>query len=218
MGSRNYVINIDDTTLSERAGIKRTALAAGLERCAVKGVGDVYADIPGLQAIPESRKAERVDLIERFIRNGDWPASVTQRELAPATAGDLAVATAIDSWLTAALAVVGNMYSCFQAVAGPQLPAGKLMVCYGVSVESAAVPMPVSRLVFRRGGAAGNVIAQFDLEPMAVRQEWEAFFSEPVVMDPQQVFAIQARCKNNTGVAEIVHVHNFYFEPVGIIA
>jgi len=119
-------------------------------------------------------------------------------------------------WLTAALAAVGTPYSCFQAIAAPQLNVGKLMVCYGVSVESAVVPMPVSRLIFRRGGAAGNIQAVFDLEPMGVRLEPDAFFSEPVVIDATEIFAIQVICRA-VAAATIVHVHNFLFESSGSV-
>lgn len=217
MGSRNYVVSVDDLTYSERADYKKRALSAGLERCAIKGIADVNSDIPGLQAIPEAQKDARFDLVYKYISTGKWPKSVTQRELTPALNGDLVAVTALDSWLTAALAAVGTFYSCFQAIAAPQLAQDKLMVCYGVSIDSAGVPLPVSRLVFRKGGAAGNIIAQFDLEEMETRQSIDAYFSEPVVIDPNQAFAIQVRCRNATAAAEIVHIHNFLFEQSSLI-
>lgn len=213
MASRNYLIMSNDMTLTDKKEYRTKALAAGLERCGIKDIGNIEADVPGLEGIPQASKERRIEAIRNFIITGKWPASIDQRELAPLT--DLVVPTALDGWLTAALAAVAAFYSCFQAVAAPQLLQGLLMVCYGVSVDSAAVPMPVSRLVFRRGGAVGNIQAQFDMEPMAVRQEVDAFFSEPVVIDPQEIFAIQARCRNATLAAEIVHVHNFLFESAG---
>ncbi len=162
-------------------------------------------------------KEGRVALIRRFIEGGNWPRSIDQRELHPIAGGpDLVAGTALDMWVTAALAAIGTQYSCFQAVAAPQLIAGKLMVCYGVSIESAVVPMPVSRLTFRRGAAAGNIQAVFDLEPMGVRWEPDAFFSEPVVIDPQEIFAINALCRA-IAAATIVHVHNFLFESSGSV-
>ena len=217
MASRNYLIMSNDMTLSDKKDYRTTALAAGLERCHTVNIGNVYADIPGLQGIPEANKAQRVDLIKRYINSGAWPRSVDQRELAPIVGGpDLVAGTALDMWLTAALAVVGNPYSCFQAIAAPQLLVGKLMVCYGISVESAVVPMPVSRLIFRKAGVAGNIQAQFDMEPMGVRQEVDAFFSEAQVIDPQQVFAIQVICRA-IAAATIVHIHNFLFEASGLV-
>ncbi len=217
MGSRNYIINVNDLSVTDRGKYKLRALAAGLERCAIRKIGDVNADIPGLQAISESDKEARVTHIEKYIATGNWPQSITQRELWP-QGGDLVVATAIDSWLTAALAAVGTFYTCFQAVVSPQLVNDRLMVCYGVSIDSAAVPLPVDRIRFRIGGAAGNIKAEFNLAQLSIRQEVDGLFSEVVVIDPQQIFAIQARCRNATGVAEIVNIHNFLFEPVGNIS
>jgi hypothetical protein len=203
----------DDMTLTDKKEYRLNALAAGLERCGLKSIGDIKADIPSLAAIPDANKTARVKLIHDFIATGQWPRSIDQRELAPLT--DFVAAAAQDSWLTVALAAVGTAYSALNALAAYTLPAGRLMVCYAVSVESAAVPMPVSRLIFRRGGAAGNIQAQFDMEPMGIRLEVDAFFSEPVVIDPQDVFAIQVLCRNATLVGERVHIHNFLFESSG---
>jgi len=216
MASRNYLINTIDMTLSERKQYRMTALAAGLERCGTKSIGNINADVPGLSSLAEERRDERVRLVHDFIATGQWPRSIDQRELQPIVAGpDLVIGTVLDSWLTAAIAIAG-FSSCMQANVADQLIVGRLMVCWGVSVESAVVPMPVSRLIFRRGGAAGNIQAVFDMEPMGVRQETDAFFSEPVVIDPQEVFAIQVRGRA-VAAATIVHIHNFLFESSGSI-
>ena len=217
MSSRNYLIMSNDMTLSDKKEYRTKALAAGLERCGLKSIGDINADVPGLQAIPIANKSARVAAIKAYIETGAWPKTIDQRELAPIAGGpDLVAGTALDMWLTAALAAVGTAYTCFQAIVAPQLIVGKLMVCYGVSVESAVVPMPVSRLIFRKGGAAGNIQAQFDMEPMGVRWEPDAFFSEPQVIDPQEVFAIQVICRA-VAAATIVHIHNFLFEGTGLV-
>lgn len=213
MASRNYLIMSNDMSLSDRKDYRLTALACGLERCGTKGIGDINADIPGLQSIPVASKDARVAQIKSYIQTGKCPKSIDQRELAPLT--DFVAAAAQDSWLTVALAAVGTPYSALNALAAYTLPAGRLMVCYAVSVESVAVPMPVSRLIFRRNGAAGNILAQYDMEPLGVRWEPDAFFSEPVVIDPQEPFAIQVLCRNATGVGERVHIHNFLFESAG---
>jgi len=204
----------NDMTLTEKREYRLNALAGGLERCGVKGIGNVLADIPGLSVIPDANKRARVKLIHDFIMTGDWPRSIDQRELAPLT--DFVVAAAQDSWITVALAV-GGVVSALNALAAYTLVVGKLMVCYGVSVESPIVPMPVSRLIFRRGGAAGNIQAQFDMEAMGVRQEVDAFFSEPVVIDPQDLFAIQVLGRAVVADGARVHVHNFLFESGGLV-
>lgn len=213
MASRNYLVISGDMTLSDKKEYRLKALAGGLERCGLKGIGNINGDILGLEAIPETNKVSRVKLIHDYIMTGQWPRSIDQRELAPLT--DFVAAAAQDSWLTVALAAVGAAVSALNALAAYTLPAGRLMVCYAVSVESAAVPMPVSRLIFRRGGAAGNIQAQFDMEPMGVRLEPDAFFSEPVVIDPQDLFAIQVLPRVATLVGERVHIHNFLFESSG---
>lgn len=214
MGARNYLINTEDMTLSEKRGYRLNALAAGVERCAIKSIGDANADIPGLQAIPEADKEKRVKLIADFINTGDFPRSIDQRELVTGPARtDFVAATALDEMVTAALAVVGVAYSCFQAVGAPQLIINRLCVFYGVSIET--VPIPVSYLLFRTGGIAGNVTALFDLQTQDTRLAYDAFFSEPVVIDPQQIFAAQVLCKIATGAAARVHLHNFAFGPVG---
>jgi len=214
MASRNYLVLSNDMSLSDKKRYRLTALAAGLERTGHVNIGSINADVPGLEPIPEARKADRVKHIAAYIETGAWPVTIDQRELAPLT--DLVVAAAQDSWLTAALAVIGTAYTCLNAVAAPQLIVGKLMVCYGISVESAVVPMPVSRLTFRKGGAVGNIQAQFDMEPMGVRLETDAFFSEPVIIDPNDVFAIQVLCRA-IAVATRVHIHNFLYEASGTV-
>lgn len=214
MASRNYLVNFEDLSLMDRRKLKVNALAAGLERCGVKSIGEVNADILGLENIPDSEKKRRVAHIAAFIETGAWPRSIDQRELATGPAlNDLAVATALDEMVTAPLAAVGGAVSCFQAVAAPQLLVGRLCVFYGVSIET--VPIPVSYLLFRKGGVAGNIQARFDLQTQDTRLAYDALFSEPIVYDPQDVFAVQVICKIATGVAARVHLHNFLFEPAG---
>ena len=227
MASRNFIVYSgpgSTMTAKQQKEYKLNAIAAGLERCAIKSIGDLNADIPydwdgkkspGLQSIPESKKEDRVKLIRDFIATGAWPKSVDLRELAPLT--DLVVPTALDSHLTAALAAVATVYSCFQAIAAPQLLQGKLMVVYGVSIDDPSVPMPVSRLIFRKGGAAGNIQGQYDLEPLGVKAEYDGYLSEPQVIDYQDPFAIQVRCRFASAVACIVHLHNFLFESTGLV-
>ncbi len=210
MASRNYLVMSNDMTLTEKKEYRLNALAAGLERCGLKGIGDIKSDIPGLATIPDANKTGRVKLIHDYIATGLWPRSIDQRELAPLT--DFVVAAAQDFWVTPALAVVGNVYSALNALAAYTFPAGRMMVCYGVSVDVAV--LPVSRLLFRRAGAVGNIQAQFDMQPMGTRLETTAFFSEPVVLDPQEAFAIQVLC-DVIAAATPIHIDNFVFESSG---
>ncbi len=214
MASRNYLIMTEDMSLSDKKEYRINALAAGLERCGLKSIGDIEADVPGLQAIGVANKEARVAAIKNYIATGRWPRSIDQRELQPLQLTDLVAVAAQDSWLTVALAV-GGVVSALNALGAYALVQGHLMVCYGVSVESPIVPMPVSRLIFRRGGAAGNIQAQFDMEPMGVREVADAFLSEPVVFDPQDVFAIQVMGRAIVAGGARVHIHNFLFESSG---
>lgn len=217
MASRNYLINVQDMTLSDRKDYKLKALAAGLERSGLKGIGDINADVPGLAVLTEGQREKRLEIIRAYIATGMWPKSIDQRELATGPAlSDFtpATATVLDQWNTAPLAVVGTPYSCFQAQLAPQLGVGRLLVFYGVSSDEPG-PIPVSRLLFRRGGAAGNIQAMFDLEPQGARLEYGAFFSEPVIFDPNDVFAAQVLCRIVTALPALVCLWNFLFENSG---
>lgn len=215
MSRRNYLVNSEDMSLTDKRGYKMAALAAGIERCDIRGIGNVAADIPGLQGLLDANKAQRVSLIQTFISTGAFPKSVDQRELAtgPLRTDFVAPATALDEMVTAPLAAVGGVYSCFQAVPAPQLLINRLVVFYGISIEVA--PIPVSWLLFRTGGVAGNVEAMYNLEPQNTRLAYDCFFSEPVVFDPQQVFAVQVVARIATGAAARISLHNFLFGPEG---
>lgn len=152
-------------------------------------------------------------------------AAGVQRALAKAIVGDpselvirnfeniLDAGTALEQWNTAALTVVGTAYTCFQAVAAPILAVNKLAVFYKVGVET--IPCPVSLLTFRTGGAAGNIIAEFDLEQLVNGDEIEGYFSAPVIIDPNTVFAIQATARIATGALARVTLGALIFEPKG---
>lgn len=214
MSMRNYLINSEDMSLTDKKQFKANALAAGLERCEVKGIGDLTADIPAVGTIASSNKPARVKAIYDVVIRGDFPDSIDQRELVFGPArSDLVVACALDAWNTAALAAIGGAVSCFQAVAAPQLNINRLCVFYGVSIINA--PVPVSWLLFRTGGAVGNVVAMFDLQPQQTRLAYDCYFSEPVVYDPQEVFAVQVIASIATAAAAQVCLHNFLFGPAG---
>jgi hypothetical protein len=214
MSQRNYLVNVDDLSLSDKREYKMRALAAGLERCEVKGIGNLHADIPGLENIPTGQISRRVQYIYDAIKGGKFPETIDQRELVTGPARtDFVAATALDQFLTAPLALVGAAYSCFQAIAAPQLLINRLVVFWGVSVNT--VPLPVSWLLFRTGGALGNVEAMFDLQTQETRLEFDAYFSEPIVYDPQEVFAVQVLASIATVAPAQVHLHNFLFGPAG---
>lgn len=208
MGSVNYMIPVDAMTLSDQKTYRMRALAAGLARASEKKIGNLDAEIPELVGVvdPEQRK----QAVLNYLNGGGWPRSIDGREFQPV----LDAGTALDQWNTAALAAVGTFYSCFQAVAAPVMANNKLAVFYGVSIET--VPVPVSRLTFRSGGATGNIIGVFDLERITEGEQTIGFFSEPITIDPTFTFAAQVLCRIATGVMARVKLNSFVFESAGL--
>lgn len=116
-------------------------------------------------------------------------------------------------WGTAALAVVGTLYSVIGAVGTLPIAnrANKLLVIYKVAVPVAN--FPVARLVFRNN-AAGNLLAQYDLEPLMAQTIPEGYLSEPFVVDANTQFAVQVLASQVSASIKVV-LGNFLFEPTG---
>lgn len=123
-------------------------------------------------------------------------------------------ATGVEAWLTQPLLVIGNTYSVFGAGAlFVTMAANKLAVFYKVGIFTA--PNPVSLLQFRSGGVAGNIIAEFDCEQMTNAHTTEAYYSEPVILEPSQVYAAQVTATIATGLAAKVILAGWTLEPKG---
>ena len=191
MGVINQLLNVGSVSLVNQQTARTAAIKAGFQRCLAKKIGDA-ADISAVlaQGAPNAN-------------------SVDVREFQPI----LDAGTTLDQWNTAALAAVGTAYSVFQAITAPQLANNKLVVFWGIQVET--VPLPVSRVIFRSGSATGNLIGMYDLEQMVTRQEGFGFFSTPVVIDPSLTFAVQVLCRVATGVIARVQLAGYVFEPTG---
>ncbi len=197
MGSVNLMQPIDVLTLSDQKEFRLKAMAAGLARAAYKKIGSIEANL--------ANEGEAY----RYIASGNWPASIDCREAQPI----LDFGCALDQWNTAALAVVGTAYSALQAVAALALAANKVAVWYKIAVETN--PVPVSRAIFRSGGATGNIIGEFDIEQLVNHQQIVGFFSEPIVIDPTQTFAVQVLARIATAVLARVQFGCLIFEPAG---
>ena len=207
MGSMKYVIPTGSMTLTDQKEYRIKAIAAGLERAAEKKIGTFSDDeIPNYASL---KSEQRYQNILGLLLSGRWPAAFDVREFQPI----LDAVTAADQWNTAALAAVGTAYSCLQAVPAPVMAANKLAVFYKIGVET--VPMPVSRVTFRSGGAVGNILAIFDLEQLVNRLECDGYFSEPVVIDPTLTYAVQALCRIATTVLARVQLGAYIVEPAG---
>ncbi len=210
MGTRQYLIPTDSMTLADQKDYRINALAAGIQRALEKGVG-VWDKREISQPDPQHPNRPDFKAVKQFLINGGWPASLDVREFQPAL--DAGVAAGVDSWFTAALAVVGTNYSAMGAVGTAPIAnrANKLTVFYKIAIPVAA--FPVSRLIFQNL-AGGNFLAQFDLEPLIAQQTQEGYFSEPFVIDPNMTFFIGVRCQAVSAAIRIVP-GNFVFEPTG---
>jgi hypothetical protein len=202
MGTRQYIVPADLMTVSDMKDYRVGALAAGIRRALDKGIGIPQPDWEGLD----------VKAIKQKVLAGGWPSQLDVFEFQNV----LHAGAALDQWNTAALAAVGTAYSMFQAIAAPAaaLRINKIVVFYGITIET--VPNPVSRVIFRRNGAAGITISEFDLEPLSVMERLMGFFSEPTVIDNDQAFAAQVLARIATGAAARVQLMNFIFEPAGL--
>lgn len=210
MGSRQYLIPTDSMTLTDQKDYRINALTAGIQRCFEKGVGTWdKKEIP--TADPANPSRPDFNATKQFLVRGGWPKSLDVREFQPIL--DAGAAAGTDAWFTAALAVVGTLYSAMGAVATAPIAnrANKLVVFYKIAVPVAA--FPVNRLVFRNN-ATGNFLAQFDLEPLLAQQIPEGYFSEPFVIDPNMTFSIQVLCQAISAAIRVIP-GNFLFEPTG---
>ena len=202
MGSRQYIVPADLMTISDMKTYRCAALAAGVKRCWEKAIGTPQPDWEKLSLAQTQQK----------ITAGDWPSQLDVLDFH----NILHAGSALDQWNTAALAVVGTEYSCFQAIAVPAaaLRLNKICVFYGVTIET--VPNPISKLVFRRNAAAGILQAEYDVEPLGVMERVMGFFSEPVVWDNNTLYVANAMARIATGAAARVMLMNFVFEPAGV--
>ena len=211
MSSRNYVILSEDLSLTDRQKYRLGGMAAGIAACFDNNIGSWNpSELPAANGV----KPTTLDIMNFLARSGgEPPESIDVREFQPI----LDAGSALDQWNTAALAVVGTEYSCFQAIAAPAigLRAKKLVVWYKCQIDT--VPLPVSRLIFRRTGAAGTVTAQFDLEQLATGQKVDGYLSEPQIWLPNMPYAINAMARLAIGVFARVILGNFVFEPAGSV-
>lgn len=207
MSSISVLIPIGSMTLTDQKEYRLKALSAGFARSHKSGVGKILPEeISGFDSLGTQAK---INAVYQKLLTGWVPHEIDVHELQN-LAADVTAAPAVNDWLTAALAVVGTAYSCFQAV-NPTVPANKLHVYWKVSVET--VPPPVNWLTFRTQGAVGNVVGLFDLSMLYTRQDTEGYFSEPIVYDPTTPYAVQATARIATGLAARVILGAYVFEP-----
>ncbi len=173
----------------------------------------ILADQMSLSDMKERRMSALLRLLERYTKQmnpaGDGLSVRAFKCLLDAI-------TALDQWRTAPLAVIDNQYSCFQAIVGGvvTLPITRSVVFYGVSVED--WPLPVNALRFRLTGAAGGIVQEFDLEPLADTLNPIGYFSEPVCFDGNVPFGVYVNCRIATGVFARVKLMSVVVEKLGM--
>ena len=210
MGSRQYLVLTNSMTLADQKDYRINALVAGIQRSIATGIGTWdKAEFPTPD--PKNPSQPSKECVKAYLLGGGWPASLDVREFQPIL--DAGAGAGTDMWGTAALAVVGTNYSVFGAVGTLPIAnrANKLCVFYKVAVPVAN--FPVSRLVFRNN-ATGNLLAQYDLEPLMAQTIPEGYLSEPFVVDANTQFACQVLCSLVSGTIKVV-LGNFLFEPTG---
>ncbi len=207
MSSRTYIIPRVSMTLTDQKEYRMKAIAAGLERSSQKKIGSIADEISGYSGL--NKRDERIQAVLNWISQGNTPASIDVREPQPT----LDFGCTVDDWQTPVLAAVNTFYTLFNGVVTPTLNAVRIAVWYGIAVETAG--FPVSRNTWRSGGAAGNIIAEFDLEQLVNCLETVGFFSEPVVFDPTLPYSGTVRCRTATGALARVQPMGFIFEPAG---
>ena len=207
MSSRTYIIPVGSMTLTDQKEYRMKAIAAAVERASQKKIGSISDEVPGYSVM--NRRDDRISRILSWLQEGNTPQSIDIREPQPT----LDFGCTVDDWQTPALAAVNTFYTIFNGVVTPTLNAVRIAVWYGVAVETAG--FPVSRLTWRSGGAAGNIIAEFDLEQLINRLESIGFFSEPVVFDPTLPYSGTVRARIVTGLLARVQPMGFIVEPAG---
>jgi len=209
MSSRTYIIPVGAMTLTDQKDYRINAIAALIERASQKKIGSLYDEVPGISNI--SNASQRISSIKSWLQAGNTPESIDIREPQPF----IDFGCTVDDWQTPVLAAVNTYYTIFNGVVTPTLNAVRIAVWYGVAVETAG--FPVSRLQWRNTSAAGNVIAEFDLEQLINRLESIGFFSEPVLFDPTLPYSGTVRCRIATGLISRVQPMGFIAEPSGAV-
>ena len=205
MGSRHYVVPADDMTEAQTGDYRLKAQAAGIIRAweesvvswdpkeIVKTGGGAY---PSLSSVVS------------FLAAGNFPAALDVRDFKPIQDAGCA----LDQWNTPILAAIGTEYSVFQAIPVPAigLRIKQLVVWYGIEID--AIPLPISRLIFRRTAAAGSVMAEYDVEGLATKDNMYGFLSEPQIWNVSTPYAINVMARIVAGVSR-VRLLNFVLEP-----
>ncbi len=167
--------------------------------------------VPGNDVTPTSKSKHRQDALDaaeamardRVASQGEYIARP------PQLIADFGCV--LDQWNTAALAIIGNAYSVFQAVVAPAVGLRQVIVWYKISSEAANV----SFVIFQEGAQGRTTFAVLNMEELYAKQETEGFLSEPIVYPPGSIMRITAVCRIVTGAPERLTLGGFVVEPTG---
>lgn len=118
-------------------------------------------------------------------------------------------------WLSLPLAAVATQYSLIAssvpAAVIPQVPNNTVWVFYGAHLLD--VGQNVSRLYFW-GGRTGNIpLAEYDLEKLYSKLEWDGYFTDTIVYYPQDFLNITVLSRVATGVGSRIVLDALVLEP-----
>lgn len=186
----SYAIPTNELTLSEITRFKSDALQAGITRAKQKGIAATNEELVWREMLPA------FDMGALVLAGSGW---------------------ALNYYVTPAAAAAGAWASVFGLAAAldPILPVGRIAVFYKV-YDATPVPQTTGvRFLLAQATTKAVFFTQCIIDN---KQESEAWFSEPVVYDPQDTVNIDFYARAATGgVGEELGFGCFIIERVGAV-
>ncbi|MFY9259573.1 MAG: hypothetical protein WAO71_03590 [Gallionella sp.] len=186
----SYAIPTNELTLSEITRYKTDALNAGIARAKSKGIAAVDEELVWREALPA------FDMGALVLAGSGW---------------------ALNYYVTPAAAGAGAWASAFGLAAAldPILPVGRIAVFYKVYNPTPGAQATAVRFLLAQATTKAVFFTQSILDS---KDEPEAWFSQPVVYDPQDTVNIDFYARAATaGVGEELGFGCFIIERVGAV-
>jgi len=186
----SYAIPTNELTLTDIKSYKERCLAAGIARAKVKGIAASDEELVWREMLPA------FDLGALVLAGSGW---------------------ALDYYVTPAAVAAGVWAGVFGLAVGidPLLPVGRVSVFYKVYDASAAPVATAARFLLAAATTKANFFFQCIIDN---KLESEAWFSEPVVYDPQDTVNIDFYGRLATPVGgEELGFGCFIIERVGAV-
>lgn len=186
----SYAIPTDELSLTDIKGFKSRCLDAGIVRAKAKGIAAVDEELVWREMLPA------FDLGAGVLAGSGW---ALEYYVTPAAVG-------AGAW--------ASLYGLGAAI-DPLLPVGRVAVFYKVYDPMAAPVVTAVRFLLAAATTKANLFIQCLLDN---KLQPEAWFSEPVVYDPQDVVNIDFYGRVNTPVGgEELGFGCFIIERVGAV-